>query len=100
MCTDFVPQEWNKYQPLPSQPQRPLDNGTSDVRHPPLSQTAVTLIRQVTDMGFPEDRVRRAVRWLGADDKKVGTDRYIQGFMQDNIVASHTCFGGHMDVNC
>ena len=20
--------------------------------------------------------------------------------MQDNIIASHTCFGGHMDVNC
>ena len=25
---------------------------------------------------------------------------YNQGFMQDNIIASHTCFGGHMDVNC
>ena len=23
-----------------------------------------------------------------------------QGFMQDKIIASHTCFGGHMDVNC
>ena len=23
-----------------------------------------------------------------------------QGFMQDNIIASHTCFDGHMDVNC
>ena len=23
-----------------------------------------------------------------------------QGFMQDNIIASHTCFGGHMDVDC
>ena len=23
-----------------------------------------------------------------------------RGFMQDNIIASHTCFGGHMDVNC
>ena len=23
-----------------------------------------------------------------------------QGFMQDNIIVSHTCFGGHMDVNC
>ena len=23
-----------------------------------------------------------------------------QGFMQDTIVASHTCFGGYMDVNC
>ena len=22
-----------------------------------------------------------------------------QGFMQDKIIASHTCFGGHMDVN-
>ena len=22
-----------------------------------------------------------------------------QGFMQDQIIASHTCFGGHMDVN-
>ena len=22
-----------------------------------------------------------------------------QGFMQDNIIANHTCFGGHMDVN-
>ena len=20
--------------------------------------------------------------------------------MQDTIIASHTCFGGHMDVNC
>ena len=24
----------------------------------------------------------------------------VQGFMQDKIIASHTCFGGHMDVNC
>ena len=24
----------------------------------------------------------------------------LQGFMQDKIIASHTCFGGHMDVNC
>ena len=23
-----------------------------------------------------------------------------QGFMQDQIIASHTRFGGHMDVNC
>ena len=23
-----------------------------------------------------------------------------QGFMQDQIIASHTCFGGQMDVNC
>ena len=23
-----------------------------------------------------------------------------QGFMQDQIIASHTCFGGPMDVNC
>ena len=23
-----------------------------------------------------------------------------QGFMRDHIIASHTCFGGHMDVNC
>ena len=23
-----------------------------------------------------------------------------RGFMQDQIVASHTCFGGHMDVTC
>ena len=23
-----------------------------------------------------------------------------QGFMQDQIIASHTCFGGHVDVNC
>ena len=22
------------------------------------------------------------------------------GFMQDQIFASRTCFGGHMDVNC
>ena len=26
--------------------------------------------------------------------------RYCQGFMQDQIIASHTCFSGHMDVNC
>ena len=25
---------------------------------------------------------------------------YGQAFMQDQIIASHTCFGGHMDVNC
>ena len=25
---------------------------------------------------------------------------HTQGFMQDKIIASHTCFGGHMDVNC
>ena len=24
----------------------------------------------------------------------------MQGFMQDKIIASHTCFGRHMDVNC
>ena len=23
-----------------------------------------------------------------------------QGFMQDKMIASQTCFGGHMDVNC
>ena len=23
-----------------------------------------------------------------------------QAFMQDKIIASHTGFGGHMDVNC
>ncbi|KAK2172903.1 hypothetical protein NP493_920g00108 [Ridgeia piscesae] len=23
----------------------------------------------------------------------------VQGFMQDQIIASHTCFGGPMDVN-
>ena len=23
-----------------------------------------------------------------------------QGFMQNNIIASHTCFGGHMGVDC
>ena len=23
-----------------------------------------------------------------------------QGFIQDQIIASHTCFGGHMDVKC
>ena len=23
-----------------------------------------------------------------------------QGLMQNQIIASHTCFGGHMDVNC
>ena len=23
-----------------------------------------------------------------------------QDFMQDKIITSHTCFGGHMDVNC
>ena len=23
-----------------------------------------------------------------------------QGFMQDKIIAIHTCFSGHMDVNC
>ena len=23
-----------------------------------------------------------------------------QSFMQDNIIASHTCFGGHVEVNC
>ena len=23
-----------------------------------------------------------------------------QGFMQDKTIARHTCFGGHMDVNC
>ena len=22
------------------------------------------------------------------------------GFMQDKMIVSHTCFGGHMDVNC
>ena len=25
---------------------------------------------------------------------------YKQGLMQDKIIASHLCFGGHMDVNC
>ena len=24
----------------------------------------------------------------------------VEGYMQDKIIASHTCFGGHMDVNC
>ena len=33
-------------------------------------------------------------RWDG------GVHGWYQGFMQDTIIASHTCFGGHMDVNC
>ena len=28
------------------------------------------------------------------------TVSFDQGFMQDQIIASHTCFGRHMDVNC
>ena len=28
------------------------------------------------------------------------TKPFQQGFMQDNTIASHTYFGGHMDVNC
>ena len=32
------------------------------------------------------------------DNKQYVT--YRQGFMQDKIIASHTCFGGHMNVNC
>ena len=28
------------------------------------------------------------------------SDMLSEGFMQDKIIASHTCFGGHMDVNC
>ena len=24
----------------------------------------------------------------------------LPGFMQDQVIASRTCFGGHMDVNC
>ena len=28
------------------------------------------------------------------------TFTYMEGFMQDKIIASYTCFGGHMDVNC
>ena len=31
---------------------------------------------------------------------KVDKVGLLQGFMQDEIIASHTCFGGHMDVNC
>ena len=27
-------------------------------------------------------------------------ERARQGFIQDPIIASHTCFGGHMDVSC
>ena len=23
-----------------------------------------------------------------------------QGFLKDKIIASHTCFGEHLDVNC
>ena len=32
------------------------------------------------------------------DNKQYVT--YRQGLMQDKIIASHTCFCGHMDVNC
>ena len=31
--------------------------------------------------------------------QKVCVTRH-QGFMQDQFIASHKCFGGHMDVNC
>ena len=27
-------------------------------------------------------------------------ETFSQGFMQDQIATSHTCLGGHMDVNC
>ena len=26
--------------------------------------------------------------------------QFMQGFMQAQFIASHTCFGRHMDVNC
>ena len=36
--------------------------------------------------------------------KHISTGLYVftgvQGFTQDKIIASHTCFRGHMDVNC
>ena len=37
---------------------------------------------------------------LSAHPGSVLLQGYNQGFMQDKIIASHTCFGGHMDVNC
>ena len=37
-----------------------------------------------------------AQSWAAAVEKVSLT----QGFMQDQIITSHTCFGGHVDVSC
>ena len=34
------------------------------------------------------------------DPKTILVNMLWQGFMHDQIIASHTYFGGHMDVNC
>ena len=35
--------------------------------------------------------------WAGCVVKLL---KFHQGFMLDQTIASHTCFGGHVDVNC
>ena len=39
-------------------------------------------------------------QWLLCSDHRQCNVSHMQGFMQDKIIARHTCFGGHMDVNC
>ena len=41
------------------------------------------------------DVTKQCVR---AANKANAMKGFMQGFMQDKIIASHTCFGGHMDV--
>ena len=42
-------------------------------------------------------RAGKASKWPVQSYRSFWVDPTIQGFMQDKIIASHTCFGGHMD---
>ena len=52
----------------------------------------LTLIITVTDINY-----HVLLILLSSLTENTVTD---QGFMQDKIIASHTCLGEHMDVNC
>ena len=46
------------------------------------------------------ENICRAILPINVISRITKTSPSDQGFMQDQIIASHTCFCGYMDVNC
>ena len=75
-------------------PQRPLackDNLGGQVLIHTLSELEQCRVNQLVQGLTLQRRIQTRVLLIKSQK---------QGFMQDQIIASHTCFSGHIDVNC
>ena len=70
-------------------------SGWATIKPSPGAVDEVSLLEQTITPG--ESRRSQAIHttYTGRNAHPL-----VQGFVQDQIVVSHTCFGGHMDVNC